>query len=72
MSRPADRGVPIDVLKDVPRTGVRIANHYFATGPDRGLAVLLIAASWVLQRLPGQVVEHQRAELVKTWPRRKT
>lgn len=27
---------------------------------------LLTATSWVLQRLPARVVEHQRGELVKT------
>jgi hypothetical protein len=36
------------------------------TGADRGVAVLLTAASWVLQRLPAAVVEDQRAELVRT------
>jgi uncharacterized protein YecE (DUF72 family) len=30
------------------------------------VAVLLTAASWVLQRLPGQVLEEHRAELVRT------
>jgi hypothetical protein len=28
--------------------------------------VLLTAASWVLQRLPGQVVEEQRGALIRT------
>jgi hypothetical protein len=31
-----------------------------------GLAVMLTAASWVLQRLPGQMIEGQRAELIRT------
>jgi hypothetical protein len=35
-------------------------------GADRGVAVLLTAAGWVLQRLPGQVLEEQRAELIRT------
>jgi hypothetical protein len=45
---------------------VRIAGKQFVPGADRGVAVLLTAASWVLVRLPGQVVETQRGELVKT------
>ena len=28
--------------------------------------MLLTAASWVLQRLPGQVLEEQRSELIRT------
>jgi hypothetical protein len=46
--------VPIDhALPTVP-TGVRIAGRRFVPGADRGVAVLLTATSWVLQRLPGQ------------------
>ena len=37
----------------------------YIPGADRGVAVLLTAASWVLQRLPGLVVEHQRGELIR-------
>jgi hypothetical protein len=55
----------VDVLSDLP-TSVRIARRKFIPGADRGVAVLLTAASWVLQRLPGQVLEGQRAELVRT------
>jgi hypothetical protein len=39
---------------DLPRTSVRIAGRKYIPGADRGAAVLLTAASWVLQRLPGQ------------------
>jgi hypothetical protein len=56
----------MDVLNDLPRTGVRIAGRMFAPGADRGVAAMLTAASWVLQRLPGQVVEGQRGELIRT------
>jgi hypothetical protein len=34
--------------------------------PTHGVATLLTAASWVLQRLPGQVVEEQRAEVIRS------
>jgi hypothetical protein len=37
---------------DLPRTQVRVANRRFVPGADRAVAVLLTAASWVLQRLP--------------------
>jgi hypothetical protein len=45
---------------------VRIAGRTYIPGADRGVAVLLTAASWLLQRLPGQVVERQRGELIRT------
>jgi hypothetical protein len=54
-----------DVDVQAPAT-VRIAGRQYVPGADRGVAVLLTAASWVLQRLPGQVLEHQRAELIRT------
>lgn len=45
---------------------VRIAGKTYIPGSaDRGVAVLLTAANWVLQRLPGLVVEHQRADAVR-------
>ena len=37
-----------------------------APGAERGVAAMLTATSWVLQRLPGQVVEEQRGELIRT------
>ena len=43
---------------------VRIAGRTYIPGADRGVSVLLTAASWVLQRLPGLVVEHQRGEVI--------
>jgi hypothetical protein len=57
----------VAVLDDLglPRKQVRIANHYFGPGAD-GVAALLTTASWVLQRLPGQVIEKQRPELIRT------
>jgi len=57
------------VLNDLLHTGVRIAGRMFAPGADRGVAAMLTAASWVLQRLPGQVVEGQRDELIRTLSR---
>ena len=50
---------------DLPRS-VRIAGRAYVPGADRGVAVLLTAAGWILQRLPGQVLENQRGELVRT------
>jgi hypothetical protein len=52
-------------VNDLPRS-VRIAGRAYVPGADRGVAVLLTAAGWVLQRLPGQVVEEQRGELIRT------
>jgi hypothetical protein len=52
------------VPNDLPRR-VRIAGRAYVPGADRGVAVLLTAAGWVLQRLPGQVVEEQRGELIQ-------
>jgi hypothetical protein len=61
---------PVHVLIDrvLPSgpTGVRIAGRRFFPGADRGIAVLLTAAGWVIQRLPGQVLEDQRGELIRT------
>jgi hypothetical protein len=56
----------VDVVCPPSASSVRIAGRSFVPGADKGLAVLLTAACWVLQRLPGQVLEHQRAELVRT------
>ena len=48
------------------RTRVSIAGkRYTPSAVDGGVATLLTAASWVLQRLPGQVVEDQRPALVE-------
>ena len=44
---------------------VKIAGKTYVPGADRGVSVLLTAASWVLQRLPGLVAEHRRAELIR-------
>jgi hypothetical protein len=45
---------------------VRIAGRsYTSCGRDSGVAALLAAAGWILQRLPGEVVEHQRGALVE-------
>jgi hypothetical protein len=46
-------------------SSVRIAGRSYIPGADRGVAVLLTAASWVLQRLPGQVLKTQRPALVQ-------
>jgi hypothetical protein len=54
-----------DVLNETPAS-VRIAGRTYIPSPaDKGVAVLLTATSWVLQRLPGQVVEGQRRELIR-------
>lgn len=44
---------------------VRVAGRYHVPGADRGVGALLTAASWVLQRLPGEVVEHQRGACIE-------
>ena len=44
---------------------VKIAGKTYIPGADRGVSVLLTAASWVLQRLPGLVAEHRRGELIR-------
>lgn len=55
----------VDVLNETPPASVRVGGKKFTPG-DRGVATLLTAASWVLQRLPGQVLERQRGELART------
>jgi hypothetical protein len=50
---------------DLPHS-VRIAGRAYVPGADRGVAILYTAAGWVVQRLPGQVLEEQRAELIRT------
>lgn len=55
-------------LREIPMAApsrVSIAGKRYVPGADKGVAVLLTAASWVLQRLPGQVLEDQRGELVE-------
>jgi hypothetical protein len=54
----------VDVLNETPAR-VRIAGRSYVPGRDRGLATLLTATSWLLQRLPGQVLENQRPELIR-------
>jgi hypothetical protein len=49
-----------------PASSVRIAGRSFVPGADRGVATMLTCASWILQRLPGLVLETQRAELIRT------
>jgi hypothetical protein len=44
-----------------------VTGHRRPTAHHPGVAVLLTAAGWVLQRLPGQVLEGQRAELLGRW-----
>ena len=41
-------------------------SRQYRPGADKGVATLLTAASWVLQRLPGLVVEHRRGELIRS------
>ena len=50
---------------DLPRTRVRIGPRTIKRDTDGALVALLTAASWCLQRLPGQVVEHQRADVIR-------
>jgi hypothetical protein len=47
-------------LQDYARKQVQLE-----PGADKGVAAMLTCASWVLQRLPGQVVEQQRSALVQ-------
>jgi hypothetical protein len=56
----------LDAFEVACPASVSIAGRRYIPGADRGVAVLLTAASWVIQRLPNQVLEHQRGELVKT------
>lgn len=56
-----------------PRRQLRVSQRvYTADGKDRGLAGLLTMASWLLQRLPGMVVEEQRADFIRTLAEAKT
>lgn len=58
----------VAALEDLrqPRRQLRVSQRvYTADGRDRGLAALLTCASWLLQRLPGLVVEEQRGALVE-------
>ena len=47
-------------------TSVSIAGRKHVPGVDKGVSTMLTAASWILQRLPGQVLEEQRGELIRT------
>jgi hypothetical protein len=51
--------------KPVPQR-VRIGRRDYVPGMNGGVHALLTAASWIIQRLPGEVVEEQRAELIRT------
>jgi hypothetical protein len=42
-----------------------LAGGRWSPAPTRGVAAMLTCAGWILQRLPGQVLEEQRAELIK-------
>ena len=53
------------VLEDLPQS-VTIAGRKYTAAADHGVAVLLTAAGWILQRLPGQVIEEHRSELIRT------
>jgi hypothetical protein len=44
---------------------VRLAGRKYVAGIDHGVGALLTASSWLLARLPGQVVPEQRAELIQ-------
>ena len=50
----------------LPQTEVQIGDRRYRNVGDRAVVALLTCATWVLQQLPGQVVEEQRDELVKT------
>jgi hypothetical protein len=58
----------VDPLSDLglPRRNLRVGPRTFKSDKDCAVSVLLTASSWVLQRLPGQVIEEQRAELIRT------
>ena len=47
-------------------SSVRIADKTYVAGADRGVSALLTAASWILQRLPGLVIEEQRGEAIRS------
>jgi hypothetical protein len=44
---------------------LKVGPRTFKADQDSSLVVLLTAASWVLQRLPGRVVKKQRAEVIR-------
>lgn len=62
-------GRHLNNLREIPmsvRSRVKIAGKKYVPGADHGVATLMTAAGWVLQRLPGAVLEEQREELVRT------
>jgi hypothetical protein len=58
----------VDPLRDLglPRRNLRVGPRTLKSDKDSAVSVLLTSASWVLQRLPGQVLEEQRADLIRT------
>ena len=58
----------VDVLSHLrlPQRSLKVGPRTFKADKDPALFVLLTAASWCLQRLPAEVVEEQRAELIRT------
>lgn len=50
-----------------PRRRVRLSPRIFtADGKDRGIGALIVCTSWILQRLPGLVLDHQRSDVIET------
>jgi hypothetical protein len=52
-------------ILDAPHE-MRVGRRRFRRDEDRGVATMLTAAAWLLQRLPGRVEQRQRGELVKS------
>jgi hypothetical protein len=50
-----------DCLQDYARRQIRLGRRVLEPGTDKGVAALLTAAAWVVQRLPAQVVEGRAA-----------
>ena len=54
------------MISTCPAPGCRLAIAFSSKVKNPELSVLLTAANWMVQRLPGQVVEHQRTDVIKT------
>jgi hypothetical protein len=53
------------MLDPAPKT-VRLPGGRTTTqGADKGVAALLTTSTWLLQSLPGRVVEHQRGAVIQ-------
>jgi hypothetical protein len=49
----------------VPQRIYLAGRSYTPCSRDRGVAALLVAAGWILQRMPGEVIAKHRADCVR-------